>query len=153
MAIRIVKTFALTALFLGLLAPAANAQTAAEPSTEPAATAAAAPTASPDAAAVTVTQEEIRKITEEVARAAAACTEKETVRRCADYHAKEVKLQCWPNDAATRRWLATVGRDQRLEDEGNPTRIVQNQVAELRRQKAGGGAVRLSDFPECRDPR
>lgn len=136
---RNVKAFALTALCMSFLTVAANAQNTA-PSPEP-------------AAAGAVTQDEIRKITDEVTRAAATCTEKETLRRCADYHAKEIKLQCWPDDAVTRRWLATVGQDQRLKDEGDPTRIIQNQIAELYRQKAGGGPVRLSDFPECRDPR
>jgi hypothetical protein len=139
-ALRPVKTYAFTVLAMSFIALAAHAQNPVAP-TEPAVT------------AQRVTEEEVRQITDEVLRVAATCTDRETVRRCADYHAKEVQLQCWPSNGAFRSWMGFIGKDQRRKDERDPAQIVQNQVAELHRQRMGGNAVRLSDFPECRDPR
>jgi beta-lactamase regulating signal transducer with metallopeptidase domain len=145
----------LTLLFVSFIALAARAQDPAVASEQPLAESGEAAPApkEPAAAAQRVTEEEVRQITDEVLRVAATCTDRETLRRCADYHAKEVELQCWPSNRGLRSWLWFVGKDQRRKDEGDPTRIIQNQIAELNRQKMGGNEVRLSDFPECRDPR
>lgn len=100
-----------------------------------------------------VSEEEVRRITAEALRVVATCADRETLRRCADYQAQEVKLECWPSNGDFRSGMDLLGEDGRRQDETDPTRILQTQITELLRQKLGGAALRLSDFPECRDSR
>lgn len=141
----------LTVLFMSFIALAANAQQPAVASMPPVEKLSAA--ISSAAASGGVTKEEIRQITGEALRVAATCAGRETLRRCADYQAQEVKLECWPSNGDFRSGMDLLGKDERREDEAGPTRILQTQIAELHRQKLGGAALRLSDFPECRDHR
>lgn len=91
------------------------------------------------------------QVIQEAERAAATCTDRDTLRRCADASGK-VQLECYPNNRLFRFWLGLVGREDPLEEEGQPAVITQNQIAELVREKMGLDPGR-PDFPECRRER
>jgi beta-lactamase regulating signal transducer with metallopeptidase domain len=140
--------------FLLTSSAALTAQTQTGTETPPAA-AAPAPAAAPARFTPEQIGQMIREVTppviQEAERAAATCGDRDTLRRCADVSGK-VQLECYPNNRLFRFWLGLVGREDPLEEEGQPAVITQNQIAELVREKMGVDPGR-PDFPECRRER